>query len=277
MLRQPNKPDRFVKVEIVKAHVSIASSKNIALQIKDNQARIRYRGIEGSFTNVRYWKEIKSPDTNLKDKFKQPQEWETIDQIDEFLRNNNLLPEKSIWKVCKQGEDFEKSKPLPDGKKIENEIEGETKTEITIRVYEQEEQYKDYKTGSGQLIGELLWYRKVLYTNGLQWRYFELKSYSEKMKELPGKQKCEKVESWIDQLKKRQLEILSVKIGDLTKAYRGLHDVTESGQNLKIAQKEVYLHDDWQREWARLKYNLACIDWTGSNTYEQFITEPFVK
>ena len=32
----------------------------------------------------------------------------------------------------------------------------------------------------GQLIGEILWYKKVLYTNGIEWRCLYIKEYSEK-------------------------------------------------------------------------------------------------
>lgn len=35
----------------------------------------------------------------------------------------------------------------------------------------------------GQLIGEILWYKKVLYTNGIEWRYLYISKYTEKLKE----------------------------------------------------------------------------------------------
>ena len=34
----------------------------------------------------------------------------------------------------------------------------------------------------GQLIGEILWYKKVLYTNGIEWRYLYVKEYGEELK-----------------------------------------------------------------------------------------------
>ncbi len=37
-----------------------------------------------------------------------------------------------------------------------------------------------------QLIGEILWYKKVLYTNGVQWKLFFLESYLEFNKEIIG-------------------------------------------------------------------------------------------
>jgi hypothetical protein len=35
-----------------------------------------------------------------------------------------------------------------------------------------------------------------------------------------------------------------------------------------------YLNDENRQEWERLKYNLACINWFGNNTEEQFIKIP---
>lgn len=36
----------------------------------------------------------------------------------------------------------------------------------------------------GQLIGEILWYKKVLYTNGRDWNYFYVNKYSQELKEV---------------------------------------------------------------------------------------------
>ena len=35
----------------------------------------------------------------------------------------------------------------------------------------------------GQLIGEILWYKKVIYTNGIEWEYFYVDKYSKELKE----------------------------------------------------------------------------------------------
>lgn len=35
----------------------------------------------------------------------------------------------------------------------------------------------------GQFIGEILWYKKVLYTNGEEWKYIYINKYSQKLKE----------------------------------------------------------------------------------------------
>lgn len=39
------------------------------------------------------------------------------------------------------------------------------------------------KQDMGQLIGEILWYKKVIYTNGIEWRLLYIKEYSEQLKE----------------------------------------------------------------------------------------------
>lgn len=33
----------------------------------------------------------------------------------------------------------------------------------------------------GQLIGEILWYKRVLYTNGIEWRYLRINEYTEEL------------------------------------------------------------------------------------------------
>ena len=39
------------------------------------------------------------------------------------------------------------------------------------------------KEGMGQLIGEILWYKKVLYTNGIEWRYLHIDDYNDKLRD----------------------------------------------------------------------------------------------
>lgn len=42
---------------------------------------------------------------------------------------------------------------------------------------------KKVNQDEGQLIGEILWYKKVLYTNGIEWEYFYVDKYSKELKE----------------------------------------------------------------------------------------------
>lgn len=42
---------------------------------------------------------------------------------------------------------------------------------------------KEVTRDEGQLIGEILWYKKVLYTNGKEWNYIYIDKYSQELKE----------------------------------------------------------------------------------------------
>lgn len=43
---------------------------------------------------------------------------------------------------------------------------------------------KEVTRDEGQLIGEILWYKKVLYTNGKEWNYIYIDKYSQELKEI---------------------------------------------------------------------------------------------
>ncbi len=111
-----------------------------------------------------------------------------------------------------------------------------------------------------QLIGELLWYRKVLYTNGIIWKYLEITECRSKknrnirnivdvrkeLKECVGKGSKE---IWYKKIANSDLTIkISCKtIGDLTKAFE--------------KKDEKKLNEDDEKEWSELKSNLASIRW----------------
>ncbi|MBO4396498.1 MAG: hypothetical protein J5819_09155 [Eubacterium sp.] len=156
----------------------------------------------------------------------------------------------------------------------------------------------------GQLIGELLWYGRVLYTNGLVWKYLELKSVEYKRNDelitVDDKRKngvdaqkrfllnelldvneynnesrnfsfeeWSKNFYWINSVK--ECTILSVEIGNLSDIYNTyINSFLKSEIPLKEILKEIASKDDLIKGWNGLKTNLACIDWTGTNTYDQF-------
>lgn len=122
-------------------------------------------------------------------------------------------------------------------------------------------------TPAGQLLGELLWYGKVLYTNGVIWKYYALPKESEEIINpirkrwistdeekgaIPpkGTEEYEKWEkeykdwkkerkTWIfEQCKNLKIEIKSNEIGNLTDIYQ------------KIKNKEKF-----EQEWKNLKNN----------------------
>lgn len=122
---------------------------------------------------------------------------------------------------------------------------------------------------AGQLLGELLWYGKVLYTNGVIWKYYKLSEKSEEIINAIRKEwisadsnngdtlqeEKKKHKTWIfEQCKEENLEITikSEEIGNLTEIYE------------KIKDKPSIPTFDSQdsQEWKNFKTNLAAIDWT---------------
>ena len=136
---------------------------------------------------------------------------------------------------------------------------------------------------AGQLLGELLWYGKVLYTNGLIWKYYKLSELEELEKNQetindirgewiiadrnkgdttspdgknPHENWDKERKTWIfEQCKETPLKIKSKNIGDLTKIYNKIKDETSIP-----AFNEFDLQD--YQEWKNFKTNLATIDWT---------------
>ena len=147
-----------------------------------------------------------------------------------------------------------------------------------------------------QLIGELLLYGKVLFTNGLIWKYIEIrKEDKETIRNLLLESCILKRNDWVDCLTKESgFNCMCVEIGNLTDAYEKLvkNDEEDKLANLKdkfepddekVTEEVQKWKDEWARQWIRLKYNLAHIDWKGEekeankdgfdNSYDQFITE----
>lgn len=168
------------------------------------------------------------------------------------------------------------------------------KSEYILKIKDSIEKqvYKVYKvynsegkiSNFGQLVGELLWYGKVLYTNGIVWKYLEIeKSVRDEIRGILLEPCIIKDKNWVKLLINKEnpftFNCMCVEIGNLTKPYGELVNdklkpVKDKLGNLK---KKFYLRGEdtceWETQWARLKYNLACINWRGKNTYEQFITE----
>lgn len=136
-------------------------------------------------------------------------------------------------------------------------------------------------TPAGQLLGELLWYGKVLYTNGVIWKYYALSKESEEKingirknwiiadknegatsPDGKDKKKNWKKErkTWIFEQceeKKMEITIKSEEIGDLTEIYEKIKDN-------KIKDKTSIPTFDSQDydKWKKFIINLASIDWT---------------
>jgi hypothetical protein len=122
-------------------------------------------------------------------------------------------------------------------------------------------------TDEGQFLGELLWYGKVLYTNGVIWKYYKLseetetinnirKNYISSINENNLPEGTFEHKTWIfEQCKERTLKMISKDIGDLTKIYNKIKD------NTSMPAFNEFNSQDYQ-EWKNFKTNLAAIDWT---------------
>lgn len=121
---------------------------------------------------------------------------------------------------------------------------------------------------AGQLLGELLWYGKVLYTNGVIWKYYKLSEKSEEIINAIRKEwisadsnngdtlqeEKKKHKTWIfEQCKEENLEITikSEKIGNLTEIYEKIKDKPS------IPTFDSKDYDKWKI----FKTNLATINW----------------
>lgn len=115
-------------------------------------------------------------------------------------------------------------------------------------------------TVEGQFLGELFWYGKVLYTNGVIWKYYTLSKESgnkingirkDYISNPPSKGEVG-YKTWIFEQCKETLLIISADIGDLTEIYEKIKDKTS------IPTFDSQDYDKWKK----FKTNLATIDWT---------------
>lgn len=90
-----------------------------------------------------------------------------------------------------------------------------------------------------QLTGEILWYKKVLYTNGVQWKLFSFDSYLEYKKEIIGIVQ-EKINSGTQSDWWKNTKILDI-------------------INNKISEKIIT--DDCTRNWHEFEESIKNIDW----------------
>lgn len=133
-------------------------------------------------------------------------------------------------------------------------------------------------TVEGQFLGELLWYGKVLYTDGLIWKYYKLSEDSRKISnkrkgyielidknELP--QEPFEYKTWIfEQCKVDDLKITitSEEIGNLTDIYHIYQEIKkENKEKEKFEQKWEALKDKkgFEQRWNDFKEKLAEIKW----------------
>ena len=140
-------------------------------------------------------------------------------------------------------------------------------------------------TPAGQLLGELLWYGKVLYTNGVIWKYYALPKESEekinpirerwiRTDEEKGAIPQKGTEEYKDWKKERKtwifkqckaddlkITITSEEIGNLTDIYQEIKK--ENKEKEKFEQKWEALKDKkgFEQRWNDFKEKLAEIKW----------------
>ena len=112
---------------------------------------------------------------------------------------------------------------------------------------------KRYINGS-QVIGQLAWYGKTIYTNGYMWRYLELDESGVKRLDFPKVPVKDKNEN--------------IKGFSLGRGSRKFHFRVKTICNLN---EDKQLTDENKKQWNCLKQNLKKIDWTKPNNFDKFL------
>lgn len=174
-----------------------------------------------------------------------------FNKMEEIYDNKGIVPkpfcgDKAYMKIERLIEIYLNDDPKPIGEKYNND---------------------DIK----QLFGELLWYGKVLYTNGIKWRYLKL---SDDNTELNSKLDGDgiltdcfdlndikgKTDAWIEKIKGTEFNIHFTDIGDISIILESLKDDSDC----LCLDKTESLNDN-DDEWTRLIDSLAAINWTGTS------------
>ncbi len=100
-----------------------------------------------------------------------------------------------------------------------------------------------------QVIGQLIWYGKAIYTNGYKWQYLELDKKINRLELQKKPFKNNKGFSLGPGSRKFTLHVET--IGELDK-------------EAKYSKNNI-------QQWNRLKYNLSVIDWTKPNNFDKFL------
>lgn len=131
-------------------------------------------------------------------------------------------------------------------------------------------------TDAGQLFGELFWYGKVLYTNGLVWKYLKISSKSEEkrteelIKELRSEINKKHIigdEEWFEALKSKvsdneEIYITCENVANLTKCYEEYkkNKVRKTDKNKDDFSIKQGLEEE-SCEWKKLMLFLDKINW----------------
>lgn len=212
------------------------------------------------------------------------------DKYTDFSSNINILKSYSklygsptIWE-CKGGNFTKKDREELKDKKLEDILDSEperslkARRELSVKMGDKTIDADEVNNDAlRELFGELLWYGKVLYTNGIVWKYLEIhnsdkEKIRKKLSACVGKNGADWITTIVDTNvgKKEKLfpiTVMCVEIGNLSDAYDNLVTSEDVKEEEKLG---LNITSEWAKEWNRLKNNLAAIDWAGSNYYSKF-------
>lgn len=81
---------------------------------------------------------------------------------------------KNVPNTCIKNEEWSKLRGCPEVKALGTDLI--SKEEIMRVLHDKPKQLNE---NIGQLIGEILWYKRVIYTNGIEWRYLHIDDYND--------------------------------------------------------------------------------------------------
>lgn len=197
-----------------------------------------------------------------------PLEYESITQDKLFTKG-----EKVDWELVSK-KDYPKSKEFQRNisqsnfwAKVEERIciqIGSEKLELT-EWEKHSDVYRETVTNVGQIFGELFWYGKVLYTNGLVWKFLKVTKCGEKYKGDEARlylrkqiyDNCIKGDKkWYEIINDKKVKIKCTEIADLTKGY------TTYKNNMELTSEH-------EEEWKKLIKGLAEIKWLPEQAKEE--------
>ena len=186
--------------------------------------------------------------------------------------------EYSEWKKCINSYKWEEKDFEKDGKEIPNDEavwkedsaynrDNKSNEKKDVVKYRLSKPYIELKSNKmekvlrdvSQLLNEIIWYKKVLYTNGVKWKYLEFESIELKDKKVTYEGFIEEYFNEPNAL--AQIETITIKCFTICE----LKKDEESGK-----YKE---NENNKNEWRRLKKNLSNINWI--DEFENF--EPMKK
>ena len=114
-------------------------------------------------------------------------------------------------------------------------------------------------TPIGEIIGELLWYGKMVYTNGLEWKYLELVKCENELKGIKRITDLRKLlyNKCVETKKSQWYKEISEENWEIAVACKPLADLGE----YDLGKKGIIVSKDFEKSFDELIVGLAGIDW----------------